>query len=49
VKGLLDTDQVSALQQQSGPEYAALSARIAQHPPTDLELCTVSFHEQVLV
>jgi hypothetical protein len=38
VKYLLDTDHISVLQQHSGPEYAALSARIALHPPTDLAL-----------
>jgi len=48
VKFLLDTDHISILQWQSGPEYAALSARIAQHPPTDLGFCIVSFHEQAL-
>ena len=45
---LLDTDHISVLQQQSGPDYAALSAQIARHPPTDLALSVVSFHEQVL-
>ena len=48
MKYLLDTDHVSVLQQQSGPGYAALSTRIAQHPPADLALSVVSFHEQVL-
>jgi tRNA(fMet)-specific endonuclease VapC len=48
VKYLLDTDHVSVLQQQSGPAYSALSARIAMHSPTDLALSIVSFHEQVL-
>ena len=45
---LLDTDHISVLQQQSGAEYVALSARVAQHPLTDLALSVVSFHEQVL-
>ena len=45
MKYLLDTDHVSVMQQQSGPDYAALSARIAQHLPADLSLSVVSFHE----
>jgi tRNA(fMet)-specific endonuclease VapC len=48
VKYLSDTDHISVLQQQAGPDSAALSARIAQHPPADLALSVVSFHEQVL-
>jgi tRNA(fMet)-specific endonuclease VapC len=48
VKFLLDTDHLSILQRQSGPEYAILSGRIAQHSPADLSLAVVSFHEQVL-
>lgn len=45
---LLDTDHVSILQKQSGPEYAVLMARIAVVPRADLAFCIVSFHEQVL-
>jgi tRNA(fMet)-specific endonuclease VapC len=48
VKYLLDTHHLSILQQQSGPEYAALAARLAAHPPADFGLSVVSFHEQVL-
>jgi len=48
VKYLLDTDHISVLQQQAGPDYAALSARIAQHASADLALSVISFHEQVL-
>jgi tRNA(fMet)-specific endonuclease VapC len=48
LKYLLDTDHISVLQQPSGSAYGTLSARIAQHPPTDLALSVVSFHEQVL-
>jgi tRNA(fMet)-specific endonuclease VapC len=48
VKFLLDTDHISILQKQSGPEFAALTARIAQHQPQDLAFSVVSFHEQVL-
>ncbi len=45
---LLDTDDISILQKQSGSQYAALSARISQVPRADLAFCIVSFHEQVL-
>jgi tRNA(fMet)-specific endonuclease VapC len=45
---LLDTDHISILQKQSGPEYTTLIARIVQVPPADLAFCIVSFHEQVL-
>jgi tRNA(fMet)-specific endonuclease VapC len=48
MKFLLDTDHISLLQKQSGPEYAALMARIAQVARADLAFCIVSFHEQVL-
>ena len=45
---LLDTDHISILQKQSGQEYTALMARVAQVPRADLTFCIVSFHEQVL-
>jgi len=45
---LLDTDHISILQKQSGPEYRAMMPRIAQVPRADLAFCIVSFHEQVL-
>jgi tRNA(fMet)-specific endonuclease VapC len=45
---LLDTDHISILQRQSGPEYASLIARIAQVRRADLAFCIISFHEQVL-
>jgi tRNA(fMet)-specific endonuclease VapC len=48
VKFLLDTDHISILQRPSGPEFAALSARIAQHAVSDFAFCIVSFHEQVI-
>ncbi len=48
MKFLLDTDHISFLQKQSGPEYAALSARVARHQQSDLALCVVSFHEQAV-
>ena len=43
MKFLLDTDHLTILQRQTGPEYAALVARLAQHPPADLTLSVVSF------
>lgn len=45
---LLDTDHISFLQRRSGSEFTNLTARIAQHSPTDFALSVVSFHEQVL-
>jgi tRNA(fMet)-specific endonuclease VapC len=45
---LLDTDHISILQKQSGPEYRTLMSRIAQAPRSELAFCIVSFHEQVL-
>jgi tRNA(fMet)-specific endonuclease VapC len=48
VKFLLDTDHISILQRQAGPEFAALSGRTAQQQPADLAFSVVSFHEQVL-
>jgi tRNA(fMet)-specific endonuclease VapC len=48
VKFLLDTDHISILQKQSGPEYSALMARVGRVPRVDLAFCIVSFHEQVL-
>jgi tRNA(fMet)-specific endonuclease VapC len=48
VKFLLDTDHISILQRQAGPEFVALSARMAQWQPNDLGFSLVSFHEQVL-
>jgi tRNA(fMet)-specific endonuclease VapC len=48
VKFLLDIDHISILQKQSGPEYAALAARIGQVSLSDIAFCIVSFHEQVL-
>jgi tRNA(fMet)-specific endonuclease VapC len=48
VKFLMDTDHISILQRQSGPEFSALSARISQRSPADLVLSIISFHEQVL-
>jgi tRNA(fMet)-specific endonuclease VapC len=48
MKFLLDTDHISILQKQSGPEFANLISRIASVSHADLTFCIVSFHEQVL-
>lgn len=48
MKFLLDTDHISFLQRQSGPEFTALVARIARVRRVDLVFCIVSFQEQVL-
>ena len=45
---LLDTDHISILQRQSGPEFATLMAHIAQQVPTELAFSIISMHEQVL-
>jgi tRNA(fMet)-specific endonuclease VapC len=48
VKFLLDTDHITFLTRRAGPEYAALSARMAQHAPADFAFSVVSFLEQIL-
>lgn len=48
MKFLLDTDHISIIQRQSGPEFLALSARISRSSAADLAFSIVSFHEQVL-
>ena len=48
MKFLLDTDHISILQRQAGPEFVALFARIGRQQPEDLAFSVVSFHEQVL-
>jgi tRNA(fMet)-specific endonuclease VapC len=48
MKFLLDTDHISILQKQSGPEYPVLMTRSAQVPRADLVFCIISFHEQAL-
>jgi tRNA(fMet)-specific endonuclease VapC len=48
VKYLFDTDHIIFLQRRSGPEYAAITARIALHAQADFALSIASFHEQVL-
>jgi tRNA(fMet)-specific endonuclease VapC len=48
VRYLLDTDHITILQREAGPEFATLLARIAQHPPGALAFSIISLHEQVL-
>jgi tRNA(fMet)-specific endonuclease VapC len=48
MKYLLDTDHISILQRESGPEFAAISVRISRESRDDLAFSVVSFHEQVL-
>ncbi len=48
MKFLLDTDHISILQRQTGPEFAALSAHLARQQTGDLAFSVVSFHEQVM-
>jgi tRNA(fMet)-specific endonuclease VapC len=48
MKFLLDTDHISILQKQAGPDYAALIAHLAKVRRDELAFCIVSFHEQVL-
>jgi len=48
VKYLLDTDHLSILQRQSGPEYLRLAAWMGQFPAADFGCSVVSFHEQVM-
>lgn len=48
MKYLLDTDHISILQRQSGPEYARLTTQIARVSPSELAFSIISFHEQAL-
>jgi tRNA(fMet)-specific endonuclease VapC len=48
VKYLLDTDHISFLQNRRGPEYVALSARLARYSSADFAFSIVSFHEQMV-
>lgn len=48
MKFLLDTDHISILQKQTGPEYTAIINHIASVQRGDIVFCIVSFHEQVL-
>lgn len=45
---LLDTDILSIWQNGTGPEYAVLALRMSAHPPGDLGVSLVSFHEQMI-
>jgi len=43
---VLDSDHLSFLQRQAGPEFATLSKRCSAHRASDFFLTIVSFHEQ---
>ncbi len=45
---LPDTDHISILQRETGPEFITLSARIGQHDLSDLAFSIISFHEQAI-
>ena len=45
---LLDTDHITILQREAGPEYIILRARLAQHAPEELAFPIISLHEQVM-
>ena len=45
---LLDTDHVTILQRQTGPEYVRLAARVGQHPQANFFVSIVTVHEQFL-
>jgi tRNA(fMet)-specific endonuclease VapC len=48
VTHLLDTDTLSIWQNGTGAEYAVLVLRLSAHPPTDIGVPVVSFHEQMI-
>jgi tRNA(fMet)-specific endonuclease VapC len=48
VNYILDTDHISILQHETGPEFTALSARMSGHPDDDFAFSIVSFHEQAI-
>jgi tRNA(fMet)-specific endonuclease VapC len=48
VKYLFDTDHVSILQRQRGPDFERLLARTSQLDPFDVGVSVISFHEQTL-
>ena len=43
-----DTDHITILQRQAGPEFAAIMAHIALHAPSELAFSMISLHEQTL-
>lgn len=45
---LLDTDTLSIWQNGTGTEYAVLALRLSAHPPADIGVPIVSFHEQMI-
>ena len=48
MKYLFDTDHISILEKQAGPEFTALAARVGRHDLADLAFSVVSLHEQML-
>jgi tRNA(fMet)-specific endonuclease VapC len=45
---LLDTDHITILQRETGPDLAMLLARLAQESPGELAFSSISLHEQVV-
>jgi len=44
---VLDTDQLTILQQESGPEFETLQARLSQQSPADIATTVIAFQEQI--
>ena len=44
---LLDTDHVSILQQEAGPDHGILLLRLSEYAVEDVGCCVVSLHEQM--
>lgn len=45
---LLDTDHITILQRETGPDFAMLRAWLAQESPGELAFSIISLHEQVV-
>lgn len=45
---LLDTDHITLLQREDGPEFRAISSRVLEAGEGEVGFSVVSFHEQVL-
>lgn len=45
---LLDTDVLSIWQNGTGAEYAVFALRLSAHPPADIGVPVVSYHEQMI-
>jgi hypothetical protein len=48
LKFLLDTDHITILEVESGPEFMAVSARIVRYSEDDFAYSIISFHERAL-